>query len=95
MCGIRWSALQFDFGGRLSGQSSTEENCVEYSLGEDIGDYVVIPISSLDGKTMLLNRFCGQRLNPDRALAGLNADVICKSSTVQSCIVSNLEALIV
>jgi hypothetical protein len=77
MCAIRWQAIQFDFGGRTIAMSSSETNCVEYAVGDDIGDYITIPNSSLDGKTLLLNRFCGQRLNPDVANSGSNADVIC------------------
>ena len=79
MCAIKWSAIQFDFGGRAVGQSSTETSCVEYGLTDDIGDFIVIPISSSDGKTQLLNRYCGQRLNPTLDLTGqtVDADVMC------------------
>jgi len=80
MCAIKWSAIEFDFGGRTVGMSSTETNCVEYALGDDIGDFITIPSSSLDGKTLLLNRYCGQRLNPDTANTGANADVLCMLS---------------
>ncbi len=80
MCAIRWQAVQFDFGGRTIGMSSSETNCVEYALGDDIGDYITIPSGSLDGKTLLLNRFCGQRLNPDVANSGSNADIVCMSN---------------
>ena len=79
MCGIRWIAQTFDFGGFESGISNTETYCVDYQLGEDIGDYVVIPTSSLDGRTSLVNRYCGQRLNPEMMQQGSssNADVVC------------------
>ena len=79
MCAIKWSSIQFDFGGRTIGQSSTETNCVEYGLTDDIGDYIIIPISSSDGKTQLLNRYCGQKLNPNLVTGQyVDADVLCK-----------------
>lgn len=87
MCGIKWTAIEFDFGGLIQGMSSTEvqppqtgvfSGCVLYDPLEDIGDYITIPGSSLNGRSSLLNRLCGQRLNPDTIDRNFNADVICE-----------------
>lgn len=73
VCGIRWEASEFDFGGNrvdLSGvgTSSPGSNfgCTVHSGGGlgDQGDYILIPGASRDGINDLENLFCGQKLNP-------------------------------
>ena len=73
VCGIRWEASEFDFGGnRLDmsgvGLSTTGANfgCTVHSGGGlgDQGDYILMPGGSRDGVNDLENMFCGQRLNP-------------------------------
>ncbi|XP_054166099.1 uncharacterized protein LOC128963611 [Oppia nitens] len=79
MCGIRWSADTMDFGGENVGTGFTETNsCIFVNIDEDRGDYITIPGSSRNGKTFLVNRFCGQRLTPEINSQGstINEDVI-------------------
>jgi hypothetical protein len=73
VCGIRWEASEFDFGGNridLSGvgmsTSGSNFGCTVHSGGGlgDQGDYILIPGASRDGVNDLENIFCGQKLNP-------------------------------
>lgn len=89
MCGIRWDAVRFDFGGVVADMSSSEtadpgsarSGCLNHAVStvdEDLGDYIIIDGGSRDGKRRLQNRFCGQRLNPDLADQPINAEIVCK-----------------
>lgn len=77
ICGIRWEASEFDFGGNrldLSGVGMSNQGsnfgCTIHSGGGfgDQGDYVLMPGASRDGINDLENIFCGQKLNalPDQ-----------------------------
>lgn len=73
VCGIRWTASDFDFGGNridLSGvgvsNPGSNFGCTTHSGGGlgDQGDFIIIPGASRDGLNDLEYIFCGQKLNP-------------------------------
>ena len=75
MCGIKWTADYFDFGGNLLGHSSvgigtgSNMGCsILNKMGNDFGDFITISGGSEDGQSLLQDRFCGQRLAPESNL---------------------------
>ncbi|CAG2170813.1 unnamed protein product [Oppiella nova] len=74
MCSIKWTAINMDYGGLYESVSGTELNCHRYDIIEDIGDYIVIPMSSLNGHNLLNNVYCGQRLSAQLFPQGSGVD---------------------
>jgi hypothetical protein len=79
MCSIKWTAINMDYGGRYESVSGVEKNCVRLDIIEDTGDYIVIPMSSLNGHNLLNNVYCGQRLSAELYPqgSGVNEPVVC------------------
>lgn len=93
MCGIRWIANEFDFGGLREGLSGVGypnptidgSGCsIQRNLQSDRGDFIVIPSGSADGRALTQDRFCGQRLSPTDG-SSVNSAIVCEYFAFLNC----------
>lgn len=78
ICAIRYSAIEFDFGGSLADSSTPGDKCISTQTLASDGDFLVIPFGTDQLKSNLIDRYCGQRFSPTPTAALTNADVYCK-----------------
>ncbi|KAH7646583.1 hypothetical protein HUG17_2121 [Dermatophagoides farinae] len=75
ICAIRYSAIEFDFGGSLADSSTPGDKCISTQTLASDGDFLVIPFGTDQLKSNLIDRYCGQRFSPTPTAALTNADV--------------------
>ena len=78
ICAIRYSAIEFDFGGSLADSSTPGDQCISTTTLASDGDFLTIPLGTDQLKSNLIDRYCGQRFSPTPTAALINADVYCK-----------------
>ncbi|XP_027201547.1 uncharacterized protein LOC113795558 [Dermatophagoides pteronyssinus] len=75
ICAIRYSAIEFDFGGSLADSSTPGDQCISTTTLASDGDFLTIPLGTDQLKSNLIDRYCGQRFSPTPTAALINADV--------------------
>lgn len=78
ICAIRYSAIDFDFGGALLDSSTPSDQCISTQTLASDGDFLLIPLGTDQLKTNFIDRYCGQRLSPSPQASTSNNDVYCK-----------------
>lgn len=83
ICAIRYSAIEFDFGGSFPDSSTSSNQCVSTTMLASDGDFLLIPLGTDLLRTNFADRYCGQRLSSAPTESRINADVYCKFDSLR------------